>query len=129
MEEVNRITGIDPWFLHQIADIIHEESNLEKQKLEDINKEALINLKKKGFSDARIARILNIKESDVRSYRSKHNVRPTYKRVDTCAAEFQTDTAYMYSSYDEECEAMVSCLWALPVGTACRRTFCIPILI
>ena len=105
LEEVNRITGIDPWFLHQIADIIHEESNLEKQKLEDINKEALINLKKKGFSDARIAHILNIKESDVRSYRSKNNVRPTYKRVDTCAAEFQTDTAYMYSSYDEECEA------------------------
>ena len=105
LEEVNRITGIDPWFLHQIADIIHEESNLEKQKLEDINKEALIDLKKKGFSDARIAHILNIKESDVRSYRYKHNVRPTYKRVDTCAAEFQTDTAYMYSSYDEECEA------------------------
>ena len=105
LEEVNRITGIDPWFLHQIADIIHEESNLEKQKLEDINKEALIDLKKKGFSDARIAHILNIKESDVRSYRSKNNVRPTYKRVDTCAAEFQTDTAYMYSSYDEECEA------------------------
>ena len=105
LEEVNRITGIDPWFLYQIADIIHEESNLEKQKLEDTNKEALINLKKKGFSDARIAHILNIKESDVRSYRSKHNVRPTYKRVDTCAAEFQTDTAYMYSSYDEECEA------------------------
>ena len=105
LEEVNRITGIDPWFLHQIADIIHEESNLEKRKLEDINKEALIDLKKKGFSDARIAHILNIKESDVRSYRSKHNVRPTYKRVDTCAAEFQTDTAYMYSSYDEECEA------------------------
>ena len=105
LEEVNRITGIDPWFLHQIADIIHEESNIEKQKLEDINKEALIDLKKKGFSDARIAHILNIKESDVRSYRSKNNVRPTYKRVDTCAAEFQTDTAYMYSSYDEECEA------------------------
>ena len=105
LEEVNRITGIDPWFLHQIADIIHEESNIEKQKLEDINKQALIDLKKKGFSDARIAHILNIKESDVRSYRSKNNVRPTYKRVDTCAAEFQTDTAYMYSSYDEECEA------------------------
>ncbi len=105
LEEVNRITGIDPWFLYQIADIIHEESNLEKQKLEDINKKALINLKKKGFSDARIAHILNIKESDVRIYRYKQNVRPTYKRVDTCAAEFQTDTAYMYSSYDEECEA------------------------
>ena len=105
LEEVNRITGIDPWFLFQIADIIHEESIIEKQKLEDINKKALINLKKKGFSDARIAHILKIKESDVRSHRYKHNVRPTYKRVDTCAAEFQTDTAYMYSSYDDECEA------------------------
>ena len=105
LEEVNRITGIDPWFLYQIADIIHEESRLKKQKLEDINKDSLINLKKKGFSDARLAHILNIKESDVRVYRREKNVRPTYKRVDTCAAEFQTDTAYMYSSYDEECEA------------------------
>tara|TARA_Y100000590_G_scaffold195547_1_gene222005 strand:- start:1447 stop:3543 length:2097 start_codon:yes stop_codon:yes gene_type:complete len=105
LEEVNRITGIDPWFLYQIADLIFEESNLKNQKLEDVNKKALINLKKKGFSDARIAHILNIKESDVRIYRYKQNVRPTYKRVDTCAAEFQTDTAYMYSSYDEECEA------------------------
>ena len=66
---------------------------------------SLVKLKRKGFSDSRISNLLKIEESQFREYRCKHNVRPTYKRVDTCAAEFETDTAYLYSSYDEECEA------------------------
>ena len=73
--------------------------------LNDLSKEDLFQLKQKGFSDRRLATLLKTKQEDVRNYRHKHDVRPVYKRVDTCAAEFSTNTAYMYSTYEEECEA------------------------
>ncbi len=105
IEEVFDNCFIDPWFLAQIEDIIKEEQNLASQNLENIDKETLFRLKQKGFSDSRLAKILNTSESAVRGKRHGLNVRPVYKRVDSCAAEFASTTAYMYSSYDQECEA------------------------
>ena len=96
---------IDPWFLVQIEDLVHEEAQLASESLASMNKERLFRLKQKGFSDARLAEILGCNELDVRNHRRELQIRPVYKRVDTCAAEFRSATAYMYSSYDEECEA------------------------
>ncbi|WBA80635.1 carbamoyl-phosphate synthase large subunit [Endozoicomonas sp. GU-1] len=101
---------IDPWFLVQIQDLVNEEALLANDAvngkgLTSLSKERLFRLKQKGFSDARMAELLGIQEAEVRNYRRKQQVKPVYKRVDTCAAEFQSTTAYMYSSYDEECEA------------------------
>ena len=96
---------IDPWFLVQIEDLVHEEAQLASESLASISKERLFRLKQKGFSDARLAEILGCNELDVRNHRRELQIRPVYKRVDTCAAEFRSATAYMYSSYDEECEA------------------------
>ncbi|MEY3790645.1 MAG: carbamoyl-phosphate synthase large subunit, partial [Pseudomonadota bacterium] len=104
-EEVHQLTKIDPWFLVQIKEIIDIELWLEKQKISDITKETLLALKRKGFSDRRLAKLLKVEDREVRKLRRMMNVRPVYKRVDTCAGEFATGTAYMYSTYEEECES------------------------
>ena len=108
IDEIYSITGIDRWFLVQIADLINEEKVLNQVDYKHLDKNDLFRLKRKGFSDARLAFLLNIEESLMRSYRISHDIRPVYKRVDTCAAEFETNTAYLYSSYEEECEAKPS---------------------
>ena len=109
VDEVFALTKIDPWFLVQIEEIVKIELELETTSLEAISAEELRALKKKGFSDRRLAKLLKTTEHVVRARRHTLNVRPVYKRVDTCAAEFSTDTAYMYSCYeghgDGECEA------------------------
>jgi carbamoyl-phosphate synthase large subunit len=105
LEEVHRLTHIDPWFLAQIREIVDLEMELDDQRLEDIGPETLRNLKRRGFSDRRLAYLFNSNESLVRAKRHSLNIRPVYKRVDTCAAEFATRTAYMYSTYEAECEA------------------------
>ncbi|MBI2314241.1 MAG: carbamoyl-phosphate synthase large subunit [Betaproteobacteria bacterium] len=105
LEEVQRLTDMDPWFLAQIEDLVRQENALRGRKLDDLDEAALRKLKRSGFSDRRLARLLNTNAGHVRSRRHALNVRPVFKRVDTCAAEFATRTAYMYSSYDEECEA------------------------
>jgi carbamoyl-phosphate synthase large subunit len=96
---------IDHWFLVQIEDIIKREIALKGRHLPDLDKDALFQLKRRGFSDRRLAYLLGTDQHAVRAYRQALNVRPVYKRVDTCAAEFATNTAYMYSTYEEECEA------------------------
>ncbi len=103
--EVFDITKIDRWFLVQIEEIIKLEQSLSVKSLADLNKETLFRLKRKGFSDRRLAKLLNTDQHAVRAFRQALNVRPVYKRVDTCAAEFATNTAYMYSTYEEECES------------------------
>ncbi len=105
MEEVHQLTKIDPWFLVQIKEIIDIELWLEKQTIAALDKDTLLALKKKGFSDRRLATLLKVEDREIRKLRRMHNVRPVYKRVDTCAGEFATGTAYMYSTYEEECEA------------------------
>jgi len=103
--EVGNATGIDPWFLAQIEELVRCEDSIRGCSLEDIPKEQLFELKRRGFADSRIANLLGEKEKRVREYRYRLGIHPVYKRVDTCAAEFATSTAYMYSSYEEECEA------------------------
>jgi carbamoyl-phosphate synthase large subunit len=105
LQEVYQLTKIDPWFLDQIQQIVELEMKLDDQKLEDISRETLLDLKRKGFSDRRLAYLFNSSEKLVRTKRHSFGIRPVYKRVDTCAAEFATKTAYMYSTYEEECEA------------------------
>src|ERR1700716_3131322 len=105
LEEVHRLTHIDPWFLDQIKQIVELEMELDDRRLDDVSKQELFGLKRKGFSDRRLAYLFNTKEKKVRAKRHKLGVRPVYKRVDTCAAEFATKTAYLYSTYEEECEA------------------------
>jgi carbamoyl-phosphate synthase large subunit len=105
VDEVFNLTKIDPWFLVQIEDIVKIELELETTKLQAITADELRALKKKGFSDRRLAKLLKTTEHEVRAQRHAMNIRPVYKRVDTCAAEFSTDTAYMYSTYEDECEA------------------------
>ncbi|MBQ9182147.1 MAG: carbamoyl-phosphate synthase large subunit, partial [Neisseriaceae bacterium] len=105
VEELYKQTGIDPWFLANIEDLINEEKQIVSGSLKDLYFNRLRTLKRKGFSDKRIAKLLNISEKEVRNHRYALNLHPVYKRVDTCAAEFATDTAYLYSSYEEECEA------------------------
>ena len=105
LDEVHNITHIDPWFLSQIKEIVDIELALEQKTLADLDYATLWELKRRGFSDRRLAFLLDSSESEVRKLRHQLNVRPVYKRVDTCAAEFATRTAYMYSTYEEECEA------------------------
>jgi carbamoyl-phosphate synthase large subunit len=105
LEEVHQLTHIDPWFLAQIKEIVDIELALEKHTLNDLNRDMILALKKKGFSDRRLAYLLDSTEGEVRKTRHAMNIRPVYKRVDTCAAEFATTTAYMYSTYEDECEA------------------------
>lgn len=105
LDEVFEETSIDPWFLAQIEDLVKTEQQVAAHQLEALGAAELRWLKKKGFSDKRLAKLLGTNQHAVRERRHALNVRPVYKRVDTCAAEFATQTAYMYSSYDEECEA------------------------
>jgi carbamoyl-phosphate synthase large subunit len=105
LEEVQQLTRIDPWFLAQIKEIVDIELWLETQTVKVLDKDTLFALKRKGFSDRRIAKLLKIEDRDVRKLRRMNGVRPVYKRVDTCAGEFATGTAYMYSTYEEECES------------------------
>jgi len=105
VEELHGYTKIDPWFLAQIKELVDRELAIEKRSLEDFGAEELREIKRMGFSDRRLAHLLKRKEAEVRARRHSFNIRPVYKRVDTCAAEFATSTAYMYSSYDEECES------------------------
>ena len=104
-DDIQELTGIDPWFLAQIQEIVASEDVIRGCALESLQKEQLFQLKRKGFADSRIASLLGESESRVRRYRHELAIRPVYKRVDTCAAEFATSTAYMYSTYEEECEA------------------------
>ncbi|MCK5876827.1 MAG: carbamoyl-phosphate synthase large subunit, partial [Candidatus Marithrix sp.] len=106
LDYVYNLTFIDKWFLIQIIDLVDEESNLEVGCLETMEADRLRSLKRKGFSDRRLAKLLGTKEKSVRELRHKLNIRPVFKRVDSCAAEFVASTAYMYSTYEEECEAL-----------------------
>ncbi len=103
--EVFKISKIDPWFLVQIADLVRQEQSLAGRTLESLGAEGLRALKRSGFADARLAALLLSDAAAVRAYRHAVGVRPVFKRVDTCAAEFATNTAYMYSTYEEECES------------------------
>ena len=105
MEEVHQLTKIDPWFLAQIKEIVDIELALEQRTLADLDFDTLWQLKRRGFSDRRLAFLLDTVEGEVRKLRHQLNVRPVFKRVDTCAAEFATNTAYLYSTYEQECEA------------------------
>ncbi|CAM5309873.1 carbamoyl-phosphate synthase large subunit [Thauera mechernichensis] len=105
LEQVHNLTKIDPWFLAQIEDIVLSEKALAGRSLKAIQAAELRDLKRKGFSDRRLAKLLNADETAVRLHRHALGVRPVFKRVNTCAAEFATSTAYMYSSYEDECEA------------------------
>ncbi len=104
-EDVAKVSGIDPWFVVQIADLVNAEERVREAGLDGIDKNMMRSLKRKGFSDARLAAVLGVNEPEVRERRLSFDIRPVYKRVDTCAAEFATTTAYMYSTYEEECEA------------------------
>jgi carbamoyl-phosphate synthase large subunit len=108
LEEAHQFTHIDPWFLAQIEDIVLEEKALEGRNAGELDGLQLLTLKRKGFSDRRLATLLGTTEEAVRARRHELGVRPVYKRVDTCAAEFDTNTAYMYSTYEEECESRPS---------------------
>lgn len=105
LDEIHQLTRIDMWFLAQIEDLIKQEQALTKVKLEALDKQALRKLKRSGFSDRRLAKLLSTDQTAVRKQRHHFNLRPVYKRVDTCAAEFTTGTAYMYSTYEDECES------------------------
>jgi carbamoyl-phosphate synthase large subunit len=105
LERIQDLTYIDPWFLRQIEDLVHEEQRLRRDGLSLLTREHMLELKRKGFSDARLAHLTGLSERAMRSRRHKQGIRPVYKRVDTCAAEFATSTAYLYSTYEEECEA------------------------
>ncbi|MDE2118523.1 MAG: carbamoyl-phosphate synthase large subunit, partial [Betaproteobacteria bacterium] len=108
VEEVFDHSRIDPWFLVQIEDLVRREAQLSGRTLESIGAGELRTLKRSGFADARLAALLDTDAAAVRAYRHALGVRPVFKRVDTCAAEFATNTAYMYSTYEEECEAQPS---------------------
>ncbi len=105
LEDIHALSAIDPWFLAQFKQLVGVEAGLAGQKPDDLDRVSLRELKCRGFSDRRLAGLLQCSEQEVRNLRYSLNVHPVYKRVDTCAAEFATSTAYMYSSYDEECEA------------------------
>ena len=106
LEKIYELTKIDPWYLAYIEDLISTESKIINIGLDSIDRNMMYSLKAKGFSDARLAKLLSVDESEIRSVRLSQNILPVYKRVDTCAAEFKTTTAYLYSTYDEECESM-----------------------
>jgi carbamoyl-phosphate synthase large subunit len=103
--EVHELTAVDPWFLAEIEDLVAAETGLDGIRLTDIDRDRLYRLKQQGFSDIRLASLLASTEQEVRAYRQSLDVRPVYRRVDTCAAEFPSATAYMYSTYEESCEA------------------------
>jgi carbamoyl-phosphate synthase large subunit len=105
LDEIHRLTAIDPWFLAQIEDLYRQAEVIRGQPLESLSREELRHLKRAGFSDKRLATLMRTTQTAVRERRHALEIRPVYKRVDTCAAEFATDTAYMYSTYEDECES------------------------
>jgi carbamoyl-phosphate synthase large subunit len=105
VDEVYQYSGVDPWYLVQLEDLVRTENSLKTVSLNELDRDAIFKLKRKGFSDARLGVLLGVSERSVRKHRQSLGVRPVYKRVDTCAAEFATATAYLYSTYEEECEA------------------------
>ena len=105
LEKIYNLTKIDYWFLDQIEEIINLEKKLTKKSLSELNKDNIFSLKEKGFSDSRISKIIDSSENDFRQHRIKLGVKPVYRRVDTCAAEFETSTCYMYSTYGSDCES------------------------
>ena len=108
IDTVYELSGIDPWFLMQIMDLVEAEKTVAELKLANIDKDTMFGLKRKGFSDMRLAQMLDVSELEVQKARHDLGIRPVFKRVDTCAAEFVSSTAYMYSTYEEECEADAS---------------------
>ena len=106
LEEAFKLTKIDPWFLDQVRRLVEMEKEIVAQGAKALKPGYLRGLKRAGFSDSRIARLLDRRESDVRAAREKADIHPVYKRVDSCAAEFSSSTAYMYSTYEDECEAL-----------------------
>jgi carbamoyl-phosphate synthase large subunit len=105
LDEVQALTGIDPWFLAQIVELVASEAEASGLSLSEISAADLRRFKRDGFSDARLAHLMSVGESEVRSRRHEFGVRPVYKRVDSCAGEFSTPTAYLYSTYEDECES------------------------
>ena len=105
IQEIFNLTKIDPWFISQIEDLVNEEQILQGLSLNSIEKDYFLSVKKKGFSDKRLASLFKTDERTVREKRKKLNIKPVFKRVDSCAAEFESSTAYMYSTYEEECES------------------------
>ncbi|MFT6407404.1 MAG: carbamoyl-phosphate synthase large subunit [Arenicella sp.] len=105
IEDVHEATGIEPWFLAEIEDLISTEEQINGKQLDSLDADQMFALKRKGFSDVRLSEILNVSEDEMRAKRHALNIRPVYKRVDSCAAEFSTATAYMYSTYEQECES------------------------
>ncbi|MCB1645293.1 MAG: carbamoyl-phosphate synthase large subunit, partial [Pseudomonadales bacterium] len=103
--EIEELTRVNPWFLAQIEDLINREQAVAAASLDAIDADWMFQLKRRGFSDSRLAALLQVEESAVRAHRLGLGIRPVYKRVDTCAAEFRSSTAYMYSTYEEECES------------------------
>jgi carbamoyl-phosphate synthase large subunit len=105
IEEIFQHSKVDPWFLYQIKDLIEIEEKMKKMTIKSFSSEILFDIKRKGFSDSRIANLIGKQAKDIRSLRYKHKIHPVYKRVDTCAAEFETNTAYLYSTYEQVSEA------------------------
>ncbi|MCL1058316.1 carbamoyl-phosphate synthase large subunit [Shewanella gelidimarina] len=105
VEDIFGLTNVDPWFLVQIEDLLKSETQVAEAGFAGLDKDTLRKLKRKGFADSRLAALAGVSETEVRKLRTRFEIHPVYKRVDTCAAEFATDTAYMYSTYEEECEA------------------------
>ena len=106
LDDIHQESKIDPWFLIQIQELIQLENQISSYKFNDLDAAILLKFKKKGFSDERLAELMGVTQKQIRDLRNQFKVKPVYKRVDTCAAEFETSTAYMYSSYDQECEAL-----------------------
>ena len=105
VDEIYRLSGVDPWFLVQIEDIIKSETEVARLGFAGLDHSTMWGLKRKGFADSRLATLIGVSEKELRKRRWDLGINPVYKRVDTCAAEFATSTAYMYSTYEEECEA------------------------
>jgi carbamoyl-phosphate synthase large subunit len=108
LDDIHQACKIDPWFLAQIEDLVQTEQSLATKTLSTLKDGELFRLKRKGFSDQRLAKLLGTSETEVRNVRHKQAIRPVFKRIDSCAAEFASDTAYLYSTYEQECEARIS---------------------
>jgi carbamoyl-phosphate synthase large subunit len=105
VEELHELTAIDPWFLHQLKEIADAQNALKGKTLDELTNSELLKVKRMGFSDRRVARTIGSTEAEVRDRRLKNGIKPVFKRIDTCAAEFESFTPYMYSTFEDECEA------------------------
>ena len=123
LEEVFDLSKVDPWFLAQIEDIVSTEMQINGGSISDVDAAQMFNLKRKGFSDARLSQLLHCNESSVRERRKVLNIKPVFKRVDSCAAEFDTETAYLYSTYQQQCEANPTNKKKIMILVLCTRFF------